>query len=748
MLGKGTSLGLLLMGCFVLLGSVAALGTEIESATLFVYAESAHGATVNVHAANCAWQEREVTWSSFNAGFSDAPIASAMPSETGWCSWDVTAQVQAWVNGDQNFGFVLDQKEVSYPRTAFLSKENRDHAPYLQITYVDGDGSITEQFAPKADTYLWEFRADYNAGAFPKLYTGWQSSKDLEKQALLMFELDIPVYAWIGDKVWDDLNLNGLQDEGEPGVDGVTVNLYDAGENLVGTQVTQNGGAYKFEVKPGDYFVEFVLPENYTITFKGQDRGDVLDSDMDPVTHRTESTNLELDEHDMSWDAGIYPCNDCAGGVTQLTLRYHGDHPVAVEVYQGSQPVSENLLFLDAVRPGQTFGFTGRNSDSTMGHQVSVYVDGRFSASFGTDCSKPIGPGLLRGGLEVVAGWSRDGGKLSPIPECRECEGGITQLTMQYCGDESRAIEVYEGKKVNPDKLLFADIVDPNQEFTFKGKMRDGTMGHEVSLYLDGEFDASICTDCSQPIGAGLIAGSFTLNEGYSRDGGKLYNLPVLGEGECEGGVTVMTLRYRGEKPASIEVFEGYNVTDDKQLFKGTVNPNEEFSFSGKGKRGVIGSEVNLFVDAMHHVTIHTDCSEPIGPGLVCGVFEVTDGFSLKGGKLVPVEGVNPCEGGITMLMLRYTGEETAFVSIFTSETAEPQSMVFVTSAEPGSSFAFTGKTDDFTMGDAIYVFVSGELNVTIPTNGDKPIGEGFVAGDFEVLEGYSKVGGKLPPMQ
>lgn len=39
---------------------------------------------------------------------------------------------------------------------------------------------------------------------------------------------------------------------------------------------------------------------------------------------------------------------------------------------------------------------------------------------------------------------------------------------------------------------------------------------------------------------------------------------------------------------------------------------------------------------------------------------------------------------------------------------------------------------------------MGGELNAKIHTSGSKPIGPGLVSGDFEVVEGYSRNGGKL----
>ncbi|MDV7394342.1 SdrD B-like domain-containing protein, partial [Arthrospira platensis SPKY1] len=74
----------------------------------------------------------------------------------------------------------------------------------------------------------------------------------------------------VGDYVWVDLNNNGLQDGGEPGVQGITVRLYDAATeteittdvfgNPLNPEVTDVNGQYLFEGLPeGDYYVIFDL---------------------------------------------------------------------------------------------------------------------------------------------------------------------------------------------------------------------------------------------------------------------------------------------------------------------------------------------------------------------------------------------------------------------------------------------------------------------------------------------------------
>ena len=65
-------------------------------------------------------------------------------------------------------------------------------------------------------------------------------------------DLDAGIYetASLGDRVWVDSNANGVQDAGEVGKAGVTVELYtcvgDMPDTLVGTQVTDADGNYNF----------------------------------------------------------------------------------------------------------------------------------------------------------------------------------------------------------------------------------------------------------------------------------------------------------------------------------------------------------------------------------------------------------------------------------------------------------------------------------------------------------------------
>ena len=110
----------------------------------------------------------------------------------------------------------------------------------------------------------------------------------------------------IGNFVWEDLNMNGLQDSGEPGIDGVTVSLFDADNNQVGTSVTTSGGGfYSFTgLNPGNYHIEVTIPASYLATTQGVGDNN-LNSDIDATGEMPEAT-LVSGQTDNSWDAGLY----------------------------------------------------------------------------------------------------------------------------------------------------------------------------------------------------------------------------------------------------------------------------------------------------------------------------------------------------------------------------------------------------------------------------------------------------------
>ena len=122
----------------------------------------------------------------------------------------------------------------------------------------------------------------------------------------------------IGDFVWDDLDGDGIQDEGEPGIENVTVNLYDSNDNLIATTTTDSEGKYVFTGFDGDddYYVGFETVSGYFRTSPNQGGNDDLDSDADPVTGLTPQTYLPDGTVVDNWDAGYYEASTIGDKVT------------------------------------------------------------------------------------------------------------------------------------------------------------------------------------------------------------------------------------------------------------------------------------------------------------------------------------------------------------------------------------------------------------------------------------------------
>jgi uncharacterized repeat protein (TIGR01451 family) len=170
------------------------------------------------------------------------------------------------------------------------------------------------------------------------------------------------VPAVIGDQVWLDNNLNGIQDNNEVGLDGVRVELYrDNGDGIPDPNtdiletftVTGNGGFYLFpNQSPDDYFVQFYLPPNHDLTTANQGGDDMLDSDVVSSTYNGFSTaitpiiNLGATDINLDWDMGIYPNNktsignyvwidDNRDGIQNESANF-GMNDLTVNLYQGS----------------------------------------------------------------------------------------------------------------------------------------------------------------------------------------------------------------------------------------------------------------------------------------------------------------------------------------------------------------------------------------------------------------------------
>jgi hypothetical protein len=188
--------------------------------------------------------------------------------------------------------------------TKLVDGNSGDNGMPPDFAWVGLDGDIASGWEASAKLAVGSYT---NLNVHTQVNDGGQQTSAVEDRAIdLVIDCNL---GSIGDYVWHDVNLNGVQDSGEMGIANVTVKLYKSDDTLISTTWTNSSGFYIFTgLEPGDYYVQFVPPPDYD--FSPQDKGtnDEVDSDADPDTGKTGIINLSAGETDLTWDAGLHLC--------------------------------------------------------------------------------------------------------------------------------------------------------------------------------------------------------------------------------------------------------------------------------------------------------------------------------------------------------------------------------------------------------------------------------------------------------
>ncbi len=205
-----------------------------------------------------------------------------------------------------------------------------------------------------------------------------------------------PGLASLGNYVWIDEDINGLQDPEESGIAGISVTLYDAAGVAVANTTTDANGFYQFTgLTPGTYSVGFAnLPDGYFFT--GQDAagatangltGDTDDSDVDPSTGKTAAVTLVAGQNYPDLDAGVATERAALGNYVWDDLNNNGVQDagekgvpgITVTLYdEFGFPVSSTVTdangkyYFPNLEPGDySVGFTNLPAGSTFTEQNS-----------------------------------------------------------------------------------------------------------------------------------------------------------------------------------------------------------------------------------------------------------------------------------------------------------------------------------------------------------------------------------------
>ena len=127
--------------------------------------------------------------------------------------------------------------------------------------------------------------------------------------------VDLSTLGSVGDRVWNDVDGDGIQDAGEPGLPGQYVQLVGAGaddefatgdDTSIGQSTDSNGEYSLTGVAPGRYQVWMnMIPYQRYLSQPHQGSDPTLDSDIDPATSRSAPFTVALGESSVDLDIGV-----------------------------------------------------------------------------------------------------------------------------------------------------------------------------------------------------------------------------------------------------------------------------------------------------------------------------------------------------------------------------------------------------------------------------------------------------------
>lgn len=298
--------------------------------------------------------------------------------------------------------------------------------PYLSIPGIPS--AIQNQRAIKIDfgsyslgagqTETYFFSAQVPPGATPGMI-GWNSfaatasqntiqTLGAESKKVCVTVADTGC-GCIGNFVWMDTNANGLQDSGEPGINGVTITLFDAANNQIGLphistfNMASQPGYYQFcGLTAGSYYLVVTPPPGLMLTVQNN-TNNALNSDINPGTLKSAVFQFNCqDNNDL--DIGLVKDDgcDCAqshwGNISISTKPIVIDNP---HDYSGNAVNKMNKMAgaadagtgksanLGNIGIGQPIG--GNTIKLTCGQKEPITLECNKTYSFTANyiCSKP-----------------------------------------------------------------------------------------------------------------------------------------------------------------------------------------------------------------------------------------------------------------------------------------------------------------------------------------------------------------------
>jgi len=190
--------------------------------------------------------------------------------------------------------------------------------------------------------------------------------------------------AQINGILWDDLDNNGLQDTGEPGVEGATVFLLDDVGNVIGVNQTNSTGTFVFqELDAGDYQIQVFFPADYSFAIPNSGNDDALDSDVNSIGV-TSSFSLTASQVEGDIDVGLVSTNappSFSEGIVAVVDMSEDASPTAFTLtLNASDPNNDTLTWsIDVAASNGTASVSGTGTSKSISFTPTAnYFGGDF----------------------------------------------------------------------------------------------------------------------------------------------------------------------------------------------------------------------------------------------------------------------------------------------------------------------------------------------------------------------------------
>ncbi len=291
--------------------------------------------------------------------------------------------------------------EITLTWDIFSEIERISNNNLLRLTIVGWDGERWQVIPSSMDPlYLSTTRSTpkYNGGISNEIQGSITSTIAVVPDQYLAYTFGTFASGAIGDYVWEDLNRNGIQEVGEPGIEDVEVQLFlNENDSLIMTTSSDDDGRYLFAgVAPGTYYLQFNPTSAYAPTLPNQGTQD-QNSDL-TFSSATAPFELEIDESLYGLDGGFYQTGSIGNLVWADTnndgIQNEGEvgvNDVSVELLDevGGEPVATTVT-----NPDGSFAFTNLSPGEYMIRVIAPagYSIGPYKASLDNDIDSDINP--------------------------------------------------------------------------------------------------------------------------------------------------------------------------------------------------------------------------------------------------------------------------------------------------------------------------------------------------------------------